>query len=36
MVRRIRRGGAEVASVKVPTLVADGAEDALDPVINDR
>lgn len=28
--------GHEVASVKVPTLVADGAEDALDPVSNDR
>ena len=28
--------GREVASVKVPTLVADGTEDALDPVSNDR
>lgn len=28
--------GHEVASVKVPTLVADGTEDALDPVSNDR
>jgi pimeloyl-ACP methyl ester carboxylesterase len=28
--------GRQVASVKVPTLVADGAEDALDPVSNDR
>jgi pimeloyl-ACP methyl ester carboxylesterase len=28
--------GREVASVKVPTLVADGTEDALDPVSNAR
>ena len=28
--------GREVASVKVPALVADGTEDALDPVSNDR
>jgi pimeloyl-ACP methyl ester carboxylesterase len=28
--------GRKVASVKVPTLVADGTEDALDPVSNDR
>ncbi len=28
--------GREVASVKVPTLVADGMEDVLDPVSNDR
>jgi pimeloyl-ACP methyl ester carboxylesterase len=28
--------GREVASVKAPTLVADGTEDALDPVSNDR
>ena len=28
--------GREVASVKVPTLVADGTEDALDPVSNDK
>jgi pimeloyl-ACP methyl ester carboxylesterase len=28
--------GREVPSVKVPTLVADGTEDALDPVSNDK
>ena len=28
--------GREVADLRVPTLVADGAEDALDPVSNDR
>jgi pimeloyl-ACP methyl ester carboxylesterase len=28
--------GREVGSVKVPTLVADGTEDALDPVSNDK
>jgi pimeloyl-ACP methyl ester carboxylesterase len=28
--------GRQVASVKVPTLVADGTEDALDPVSNDK
>lgn len=28
--------GRAVASVKVPTLVADGTDDALDPVSNDR
>ena len=28
--------GHEVASLKVPTLVADGTQDALDPVSNDK
>ena len=28
--------GREVADLRVPTLVADGTEDALDPVSNDR
>jgi pimeloyl-ACP methyl ester carboxylesterase len=28
--------GREVTSVKVPTLVADGTQDALDPVSNDK
>jgi pimeloyl-ACP methyl ester carboxylesterase len=28
--------GREVGSVKAPTLVADGTEDALDPVSNDK
>jgi pimeloyl-ACP methyl ester carboxylesterase len=28
--------GREVAAIKVPTLVADGTEDALDPVSNDK
>jgi pimeloyl-ACP methyl ester carboxylesterase len=28
--------GRDVTSLKVPTLVADGSEDALDPVSNDK